>query len=432
MDHATYSQRRAQRQNDVSRKAHVDTVSDNLSCYSDLNSTLRQKVQTSHRLIDMLGRRADSLSASIQHMQASLLSLEAAHRNKDPQIQLCQWRMEQRERRPLREQVRDNTEVTLEQEKDLLCETQRKLSEAMRRTKAMISELEAKLREVRNDLEHKGQALGVDETCLRTAQRSHQLVLEKTRPQSSPGSRTPNSSRVSRSPIILQETVRNELHRQQEAVRMNQGSARLEEAAKALRDESKTLITRCQKAADDAATKTEKALQERINEAQQVRRRLEGEIRETNGKMEDTRHTISETRTQIKSLEEPMDMTTTCSSYRKQRATREHINDPVSTMIGEHQNAILRAHHDLVGHHEVEKGNLQSLAERKERLKDDLRDKIAAMHIDLNCLAHETAYRNGKHSPSISKTKVSRATMLDSNFIPMPGSGFPVYPMTAR
>lgn len=432
MDHAVYTQRKAHRQIETSRQAHVDTVSANLAAYGDLNNSLRSKVQNSHRLIDMLNRRADSLVASIQHCQNSLLSLEAAHRAKDPQIQLCQWRMEQRERRPLREQVRDQTEVTLEQEKDLLCETQRRLSDAMKRTKGMIGELEDRLREVRHDLDHKNQALGVDETCLRTAQRSYQVVMERVRPQSSPPSRLGSGGRGGRSPIAMQETARNELNRQQEAMRMNQASASREEAAKVLRDDNKQLITRCQKAADDAATRSEKALQERVNEAQQVRRRLEGEIRETGGKIEDTRHTISETRAQIKSLEEPMDMTTTCSSYRKQRATREHINDPVSTMIGEHQTTILRAHHDLVGHHELEKNNLQNLNERKERLKDDLRDKTAAMHIDLNCLAHESVYRNGKHQPYLSKTKLTRATMMDNSFVPIPGSGFPVYPMTAR
>jgi len=434
MDYAAYTQKKAQRQINTSRKAHEDTVNDNLACYGDLNATLRQKVQNSHRLIDLLTRRADSLTASIQHCQQSLASLEAAHRAKDPQIQLCQWRMEQRERRPLREQVRDPTETTLEQEKELLCDTQRRLSEAMKRTRSMISELEQKLNEVRHDLDHKGQALGVDETCLRTAQRSYQTALERSRPQSSPPgpTRLPGGMMKSRPPNTLQETARNELNRQQDAMRQNQSAAQREHAAKVLRDDNKMLIARCQKAAEDAAQRTEKALQERINEAQQLRRRLEGEIRETSGKIDHTRHTISETRNQIKSLEEPMDMTTTCSAYRKQRATREHINDPVTTMISEHQNTVLRAHHDLVGHHEAEKNNLQDLNERKERLKDDLRDKTSAMHIDLNCLSHESVYRNGKHTPFISKAKLSRATMVDSSFVPLPGTGVPVYPMTAR
>ena len=42
---------------------------------------------------------------------------------------LCTWRMEQRERRPLREQVRDTAEVCLEVEKATLVDAQRKLKD---------------------------------------------------------------------------------------------------------------------------------------------------------------------------------------------------------------------------------------------------------------------------------------------------------------
>ena len=47
------------------------------------------------------------------------------------------------------------------------------------------------------------------------------------------------------------------------------------------------------------------------------------------------RSTIHDTKTQIKSLEEPMELTSTCASWRKQRAAREHINDPVTTTLQE-------------------------------------------------------------------------------------------------
>merc|ERR1719464_2043818 len=106
-----------------------------------------------------------------------------------------------------------------------------------------------------------------------------------------------------------------------------------------------------------------------------MRRRLEDEIRETKGKIDHTKDTINETRNQIKALEEPMDMTSTCASFRRQRATREHMHDPVSTRIQEHQMSTHRAHQELLAHHAEEKANLQDLNERLERLKDDLRDK---------------------------------------------------------
>jgi len=431
MAKAQMTHRKASAQNKYSVRAHEETTSDNLSMYQQLQSSMKQKVQNSYRLIDMLQKRADSVRGSIQHSQHSLAQIEAAHRDKDPQMQHCLWRMEQRERRPLREQVRDNTEVTLESEKAVLQETQVRLSEARKRTKNMISELEGKLTEVLHDLDHKNQAVGVDETCLRTTQRSMQSIMDRVRPHSSPGFRTGVAMRTPRAgDASVRESSRNELARQQGAVRLNQAAATREEQARVLREECKAVIARCQKAAEDAAAKTERALQERVNEHQQMRRRLEGEIRSTNGHIDHTKSTISETRSQIKSLEEPMDLTTTCASFRKQRATREHITDPVSTKISEHQTMIIRAREELMGHHQSEKANLQDLNERKERLKDDMRDKTAALHIDLNCLTHESAHMNGKATTFLSKNKLSRAMKIDSRFVPSPSTN--VHALTAR
>merc|ERR1719414_192128 len=154
------------------------------------------------------------------------------------------------------------------------------------------------------------------------------------------------------------------------------------------------LISRCQKAADEAAAKTGRFLQDRVNENQNMRRKLEDEIRETKAKIDHTKDTINETRNQIKALEEPMDMTSTCASFRRQRATREHIHDPVTTKIQEHQTTVHRAQQDLIGHHAEEKMNLQDLNERMARLKDDLKDKTLSQHIDTNCLSHNQQPHN--------------------------------------
>jgi len=388
---------------DTSRDAHKQAVHENLTCYDDLNACLKQKVQDSHRLINGLNKRTESLAASIAHMQKSLESLQAAHAAKEPSLQRCQWRLGQRERRPLRESVRDQVEFTLEQEKEVLVETQRKLTEAMKRTKAMIAELHAKLAEVQSDLEHKHKALAIDESCLRKAQRSFEVSMKVARPTSSPpgGRRSPSTGR-GRPPAVVsaarQDGHDNEVHRQHKAVRMDHAAATKEVKSQAMREENRALIARCQKAVDEAAAKSAKALQERVKETDHVRQRLEGELRETTGKIDRTRHTMSETVSKIKSLKEPIDMTVACASHRRERTPREHVNDPVTVAIGEHKATLLRAKQELVGHHEAERGQLQSLNERRERLKEDLRDKTAALYIDLSCLAPDSGNRGG-HRP---------------------------------
>mmetsp|Transcript_133513 Transcript_133513/g.259973 ORF Transcript_133513/g.259973 Transcript_133513/m.259973 type:complete len:217 (-) Transcript_133513:125-775(-) len=215
-----------------------------------------------------------------------------------------------------------------------------------------------------------------------------------------------------------------------------------------LRDENNALIQRCQKAADDVAAKTERGLQDRIDENQGCRNRLSNEIAETRAKIDHTKETMAETRAQIRALEEPTDNAATCASFRRQRATREHVHDPVSTRIQEHQMSTHRAHQELLAHHAEEKANLQDLNERLERLKDDLRDKTGALHVDGDCLTHQAGHhtlnmpfsnphdshgtlRGRRHD----QTYMARSSMQHigkSNLGAIAGSTFPMLPHTAR
>lgn len=416
---AQQSSKRASRQCDSSRRAHEDTVHDNLAMYNELHMSLEQKVRNSQRIVDKLQKRAESVEASIQQTKLSHGQLEMALRAKDGPLQLCMWRMEQRERRPLRELVRDNVEVALEVEKSTLVDVQRKLLDAIKRTKAAIGVLEGKLDEVNQDVAQKVQALGVDEMCLRTTNRSFQTVVERSpEARSASSSRVPTATRrTSKHDIAIHESTRNEVARQQEAVRLSHSAANREEAAKVLREENMKLISRCDRAVLEAAAKTERALHDRITENQQMRRRLEGEIRDTQQKIDNTKSTLAETRSQMRALEEPMELCSTCTSWRKQRATREHINDPVTTKLQEHQMTLFRSHEELRGHHQSEKYLLQELTEQRDRLKEDHRDKTAALQIDMHCLTHEAAHLRGGKSPRhLGKSKMQYSPLKDSTF----------------
>jgi len=435
MTQAMSSQKGANRQNSTSRAAHDETITDNLNSYNDVHSTMENKVKMSYRLREKLQERADSVENAIAQTRQNLAQLEAAYRSKDAPLQLCKWRMEQREKRPLREQVRDNVEVTLEAENATLIDTKHKLADAIKRTKNMITVLEEKLAELRHDIDQKTQALGIDEMCLRTTHRSYQVTVDQTPRSRSLAGSTRLPSAVKKSPqhqVQIHESTKNEVNRQQQAIRLAHSGANLEDSAKALREANAKLIMRCQKAADDALAKSERALQERINENQHMRRRLENEMRATQAEIDDTKRTIGETRSQMKSLEEPMENASTCNSWRKQRAHREHILDPVSTKLQEHQTMLLRAHEDLKDHHDTEKNHLQELNHRKERLKADLSDKSAALHIDLNCLTHEATHVNGKPINNLSKNKLTKAMKVDPMFVPMQAMHSGVPPYTAR
>ena len=333
-------------------------------------------------------------------------------------------------------------------EKTTLIDAQGKLKEFIKKTRAAITSLEGKLEELRYDIQQKSQALSVDELCLRTTSRSLETVSERSTflrqggqgaSSGCSGSRNLPSkirggAQSARHEVASQEGSRNEILSQQEALRLNHSAIHREQAAKELREEASKLIQRVARAAEDATAKTDKSMKDRVNENQQMRRRLESELRETCNQINVTKNTIQDTKTQIRSLEEPMELTSTCASWRQQRASREKTQDPVSSTLQQHQMILLRCHEDLRQHHQNEKNILQELQEKKEQLKEDLQDKTCALHIDLNCLTHEATCLNGKPSPAISRQRLPKAMKVDPTFVPTPRAHAMVthLPLTAR
>jgi chromosome segregation ATPase len=237
------------------------------------------------------------------------------------------------------------------------------------------------LEELKGDIDSKMQALSVDELCLRTTLRSYAGNERRT-----PTARTSTASRATGTHCATEESNRNELKRQQDTRNHDQSSKRREEAAIDLRGENQLLVQRCQKAVKDAKAMTEKRLQARVNEVKTMRQRLELELRETLKKMDHTQATISETQSQIKSIQDPIQLCSTHTSWRKQRASREQIMDQVETQLHHQKQNLMRATEDLRGHRQNEKSILTQLGEQVERLKEDLKDKTSALTIDSSCL----------------------------------------------
>merc|ERR1719428_2646112 len=114
-----------------------------------------------------------------------------------------------------------------------------------------------------------------------------------------------------------------------------------------------------------ARNKTEKTMQDRIHENQAMRKRLENEIKDTNAKIEKVKSTMADTKMQIKSLVEPKQLNDTRDSWRKQRAYREQILDPVSTQMVEHKMHLMKTNQSLKERRMQEKAVLAELQKRK-------------------------------------------------------------------
>lgn len=433
MTTAISSQAKALKQSEMSRKAHADTHNDNLAMYQGLHGSLEGKVKTSQRIIEKLDRRNASVIDSINKTKTSLQQLQMAYMAKNAPISLVSWRMEQRQKRPLREHVRDQVEIALEDERATLLDTQKRLMEAVNNTKNMISVLETKKEELRKDIDEKTQALSVDELCLRTTHRSWQSTTERG-PPSAASSQAPMSARMMSShrqgaSAQAEESNRNELKRQQEARRLNKNVVNHEDHATKVREDNERLIARCAKEAKDALARSTQCLETRISEVSHMKKRLDNELKETKQKISHTKSTISETATQIKEMEEPIQLCSTHASWRKQRADREQIRDPVDTRLEFQKRQLMRATEELRNHRSDEKAILTDLMNQAEQLNEDLRDKTVALNIDISCLQRPGVadWSGGKRQAGASRMKTSQAgaTML-------PDIGSMMAPMTAR
>jgi hypothetical protein len=358
-----------------------------MAMYQDLHGTLEGKVQTSHRLIDKLEARSKSLQQNIEATKASLGQLEIAYREKEEPLKLCAWRMEQRQKRPLKEHIRDQVEIALEEERVSLAETQRKLQDAMVVTKNIISILVEKGEELKIDIDQKLQALSVDELCLRTAARSWTHSASSRVPTSRGSTAIAAQRRTASSGgSDVLASGRNEINRQNDARVNDVAARRREEAAVELRKDNEILVQRCEKTAKDCLRKTEKGLQERVTEVKQMRKRLENELRETQRMVNHTMSTISETQSQIHAIQEPIALCSTHASWRKQRADAEMPLDPVDNQLESQKQKLMQATEELRSHRQNKKNILTQLGEQGERLTEDLKDKTLALNIDITCL----------------------------------------------
>eukprot|EP00746_Dinoflagellata_sp_MGD_P074854 gnl/MRDRNA2_/MRDRNA2_30181_c0_seq1.p1 gnl/MRDRNA2_/MRDRNA2_30181_c0~~gnl/MRDRNA2_/MRDRNA2_30181_c0_seq1.p1 ORF type:complete len:438 (-),score=104.38 gnl/MRDRNA2_/MRDRNA2_30181_c0_seq1:113-1426(-) len=411
MTGAMNAQSDASKQCDTSLRTHKQCLDENLTQYHTLHASLQSKVNVSRQLGDVLQKRIRSVTTSIMSTKQTLAALEEAHNAKNAPLQLCSWRMDQRAKRPHRELIRDPFEVALEDEKDTLTKCQMMLKNGMMKTENCIASLEDSLKDLQHDFQLKSEALQIDEQCLRTTHKTWHRQVETKGP---PLGKLPQVT----SRAFSTTNNANEDQRQSDTMKRHTIATDKESAAQQLRDEMARLINQCQRNADKAKSTTESAMQARIQENQTMRKRLENEIRETNDKIQRTKATTGETSAHIESLIEPTKLCDTRDHWRKNRPYREQILDPVSTSLVEHRMHLTNTSNQLEQRRREEHQTLNNLMKHKEQLKEDLKDKTQALHIDLDCLSHANVY--GKGSKAMTP-RPGRVLKMDASFVPSGG-----------
>jgi hypothetical protein len=407
MGAAQKAQRMGHQVCDDSFKAHRQCLSENLGKYHSLHASFSNKTNMSRNLCDNLHNRMKSVALSIKKNEHSLAALEHANRAKEAPLALCKYRIDARHKRPQREHIRDPFEYALEEEESTLQSAQADLKVQMERTHRSIQELVDCLKELQHDFDVKSHALQIDEQCMRSTHKAWHK-----------GS-TPRSPVPPATTVAFQSTnTGNEDLRCKESVDRTSLAKDKEAEAHQLREYNMQLIEHCQHACDMAKARTERAMQERISENQAMRKRLEGEVRETNAKIEKVKSTILDTKLQIKSLADPKQLNDTRDTWRKQRAYREQILDPVSTQMVEHKMHLIKTTEALVQRRREEKQALAELEKSKKQLQADLADKMKACQIDLDCLSHTVVHQGGRALKSLNTPRFTRALQVDPNFVP--------------
>jgi len=407
MGNAQYTQKLAHQVCDNSVKMHRQCLSENLGQYHTLHAKFNEKTNATRNLCDGLHMRIKSVMMSIKKNEQSLAALEQAYRAKEAPLALCNYRLDQRHKRPQREHIRDDFELALEEEQSTLHSAQADLKVQMERTQRCIQELNDNLKELQHDFNVKSHSLQIDEQCMRS---THKQWHKSTTPRS----RVPEAT----TKAFQSTNSGNEDLRFKQTIDRCNAAKEKEGEAQQLREYNQQLIEHCQQAVEWAKNRTERTMQERIAENQAMRKKLETEIRETNIKIEKVKSTLLETKMQIKSLVEPKQLNDTRDSWRKQRAYREQILDPVSTQMVEHKMHLIKTNEALNDRRSQEKQILAELEKRKQLLQADLADKMTACQIDLDCLSHTVIHQGGRALKSLNAPRFQKALQVDLNFVP--------------
>jgi len=319
--------------------------------------------------------------------------------------------------------------VALEDERTTVCELQRKLKEAMDRTNKEISKLSAKLDELQEDLKHKSQTLDVDEMWLQAARDHQQTHLARYVSSSSTPHLLVPGQVSARRPLsrscqslhstqedndnagLVMEQSREEEKRQLDSHRLSSAAEALEEVAMKLRSDNLRLLARCKRHMSEARETTNKALQARIAENQQMMRRIQDQIERSQRKIEHTIALLSEIHEQIEHLGAPIGFSATYTSWRMMRTPKEQHADPATNVLEDHEQSLRRLDEELRLQEQDEQHNLSVLQVNRSKLIQDLKDKTAALQVDRTCVEGDRrSCPVDMSTPSVSQISVSRQT----------------------
>lgn len=367
---------------------HAATKLDNQNRNQNVHNAISKKVKSSHALITSLATQIKISATLLLNLQNSHGALKASLKKFEKPLHICGQRQQMRARRPAREQVRDSVEMALEDEKETILNATDKIKHCIHRTEHMVATINHVLQDISWDEECKFHGKDMDIKCQKMYHRTWPVI--------------DGQENVTVLPPVVQGpyinwNIENEERRLDDCKNRIKDAKEMEAAAQNLLDENnetiKGTLAECAAAYDLVG----KRLHERVQDIQQMRKRLDYSVREISTKIENMRRNHLQTVSELRLHDEPFDLVAQKDGMRNSRKHRELITDPVSSALSDHKAGLKKNYAELDQCRAEVLQTLAMLEKAKSDLEHDLRDKTASLHIDLDCQKTNSAEQKMLH-----------------------------------
>lgn len=380
--------RAAMKNNVDNEHTRVGSTKATLVNTSVVKHTIKKKMGITEDIIKALEDRIESVEDTIRQTGECLFQLQRAHRAKWAPLNVCERRLELRDGRPMSELIRDHTQEALENERHTLMESRQDLGDQVQTCKEMLVSLDAARNSLVEDLQHKRHGLRIDRGCLppqkqlagATGTMRDRLILPQLEQVAHYGSPpSPKAAAKGTGPA-------HEENRQIDSRTLIQQALRLEEDAMRLCNESDAIMLQTKRDCTRASTNAQNSLAKRVDETDDLKRRLESQIHETGEAIAQSEMSLAKTKKKLESHEMPLRALDKQFALRGRRTHREGIRDPVHEEMETHLESLKRNVKILSGKFNATKDLIDQLQTSKHRMQEDYRAKMMAMKIDDACL----------------------------------------------
>jgi chromosome segregation ATPase len=273
----------------------------------------------------------------------------------------------------------------MEHERQTLIEARQELADQIQASKEMLMNLENAKSSLVQDLQNKRHSMRIDRSCLtpgklKSGSTQDRLVLPSL--QDVPNYGQPPSPKDA----PKMSGMSHEESRMMDARQLIQAAIHLEEDAMRLCNASDAAMIHTQKECTRAINMALAALARRVDETDELKKKLESQLRETDETIVQTEISLGKTKKKLDSHEVPLNALDKQFHMRNRRTPAESIRDNVQEELESHLDSVKKSVKALTNKFQSTKDVLEQLKSSKLRMVEDHRSKLAALKIDDACL----------------------------------------------